>query len=91
MIEKSFSRGKLKNGKEIDYGFGWHRKNFLMSSGKTMDVVYHTGSTRGFRNVIYKIPSENFTIIILTNRNENEPLLLAEHLAELFFKLNNFD
>lgn len=79
MKEKSFTRGTLSNGEKIDYGFGWHLKKFLGH-----EVVFHTGVTRGFRNVIYRIPSLKYTVIMLTNRNEGDSEGLAEKIVSLY-------
>ena len=48
----------------MNYGYGWRIENY-----KGMDVVYHTGSSIGFRNILYRIPEKNFTAVILTNRD----------------------
>jgi CubicO group peptidase (beta-lactamase class C family) len=79
ILERSFSKGKLNNGKEFDYGIGWHIKE---SEGEK--VVYHTGSSTSFRNIFYRIPSRNLSIIILTNRNEPEEASMVD-LAEKVF------
>jgi len=71
----------LTNGEKIDYGYGWYLKKY-----KGNEVVYHTGSTQGFRNVIYRVPSRKFTVIILTNRNEGEPEKIADHIFALYNK-----
>ncbi len=60
------------------YGFGWYCDTF---KGKRR--VYHTGSTCGFRNVIMRLPDEQLTIIILTNRREPDVQPLAEQVLEL--------
>lgn len=54
------------------YGLGWR-----VADG----VVSHTGSTRGFRNVMQRYPAKRLTVIILTNRNEGEPERTASALA----------
>ncbi len=82
-IEKSFTRGTLNNGDKIDYGYGWHLKTY-----KDKEVVYHTGSTIGFRNVIYRIPSEHFTVILLTNRDGGDMERIAEKIISLFPDFN---
>ncbi len=79
LIEKSFTRGILNNGEKIDYGFGWHLKTY-----KNHEIVYHTGSTIGFRNVIYRIPDKKFTVILLTNRDEGESEKIAEELVDVY-------
>ena len=49
----------------IDYGYGWRIENY-----KGMDILYHTGSSIGFRTILYRIPANNFTAVILTNRDQ---------------------
>jgi len=86
-IEKTFTKGQLNDGSLIDYGLGWHIKEF---GGQK--VVYHTGSSTSFRNIFYRIPSRHLSIIILTNRNEPEEesmVDLAEKVLETFQGLNS--
>ena len=77
---ESMTRTVLNNGEKIDYGYGWHLKTY-----KENEIVYHTGSTQGFRNVIYRVPSKRFTVIILTNRNEGEPEKIADQIFDLYY------
>jgi CubicO group peptidase (beta-lactamase class C family) len=63
-LDESWSNGITKTGEEFPYGYGWRLESY-----KNNKAVYHTGSTRGFRNIIYRIPEKHFTIIILTNRD----------------------
>lgn len=82
VMEMAFSPNKTSDEKTVNYGFGWH----LTQSDKGEKVIYHTGSTTSFRNVFYRIPSENFSIILLTNRNkpdENNMLAIAESIAKV--------
>ncbi|MCY1529997.1 Penicillin-binding protein 4* [compost metagenome] len=75
--DSAFSRKTLNNGTKIDYGYGWHLKN----GEANQQVVYHTGSTTSFRNVIYRIPEKKFSLILLTNRSMPEEPNMVE-LAE---------
>lgn len=73
---------KTLSGEELNYGYGWRLENF-----KGRKVVFHTGSTMGFRNIFYKIPTENISVIILTNRNtedEFSTLILAHSVMDLY-------
>lgn len=82
-LDESWTSGNTSNGKEFPYGFGWRLENY-----KNEKVVYHTGSTRGFRNIIYRIPDKKFTIVILTNRdsgNEMITLDLVHKILPIFF------
>jgi CubicO group peptidase (beta-lactamase class C family) len=81
-IEKTFINGLLNDGSLIDYGLAWHIKEYQGEK-----VVYHTGSSTSFRNIFYRIPSRNLSIIILTNRNlpEEESMVdLAERVIKGF-------
>ena len=36
----------------MNYGYGWRLETY-----KDMEIHYHTGSSIGFRNIYYRIPS----------------------------------
>ena len=76
--QQSFTPAVLNNGTRTKYGFGWNIEPY-----KNEFSVFHTGSTRGFRNAILRFPDRKFTIVILTNRNEGEPLEIAKKIADL--------
>ena len=59
----------------IDYAFGWR---------VTGETLWHSGETRGFRNVILRYPQRKLTVIVLTNRNDPEPYSTALTIARLF-------
>ncbi len=84
MIRESFTRGTLNNGEKINYGYGWHLKKYLGH-----EIVYHDGETRGFRNIIYRIPDLKFTIILLTNRNKGDTVNLAEKIASIYAEVQD--
>jgi CubicO group peptidase (beta-lactamase class C family) len=76
--QQSFTPGVLNDGTRTTYGFGWYIEPY-----KDATSIYHTGSTRGFRNAIFRLPNRHLTVIILTNRNEGEPIELARKIADL--------
>lgn len=81
-LKAAFSYNHLEDGQTVDYGYGWHLKR----NNKGKEVVYHTGSSTSFRNILYRIPTLRFSILLLTNRNhpqEEDMLTLAEKIAEL--------
>jgi CubicO group peptidase (beta-lactamase class C family) len=81
-LDESWTSGVTTNGDEFSYGFGWRLENY-----KNNKVVYHTGSTRGFRNIIYRVPDKHFSIIILTNCDEGSEfstLELAHQIMDLY-------
>jgi len=75
---QSFIPGLLNDGTHTKYGFGWYIEQY-----KNLASVYHTGSTRGFRNAIFRVPDRHLTVIVLTNRNEGEPIEIARKIADL--------
>lgn len=75
---QSFTPQTLNDGSPLKYGFGWNVEPY-----HGLATVYHTGSTRGFRNAILRFPDRKLTIIILTNRNEGEPIEIARKIADL--------
>jgi CubicO group peptidase (beta-lactamase class C family) len=76
--QQSFTPAVLNDGSKTKYGFGWYAEPY-----KGHESIYHTGSTRGFRNAIFRLPDRQLTIIILTNRNEGEPVDIAKKIADL--------
>ena len=59
----------------VDYAYGWR---------VTGETLWHSGETRGFRNVILRYPQRKLTVIVLTNRNEPEPYATALAIARLY-------
>ncbi len=85
LLKQAHSYNTLNNGDTIPYGFGWH----LKKNEKNEQVVYHTGSTTSFRNIFYRIPEKQFSLILLTNRNrpqEEDMVGLAEKIIAAFEK-----
>ena len=83
-LNESWTEGTTTDGIKFPYGYGWRIEYY-----NKYKVVYHTGSTRGFRNIIYRIPGKGFTIVILTNRDagsEFSTLEFAHNIVDVFFK-----
>lgn len=84
ILNEAFISGTLANGEETGYGFGW-----LLDSYLYRHRAYHTGSTRGFRNVYMRFPDEKMSILILTNRNSGSPKEIANQIMEYIFTSNS--
>jgi CubicO group peptidase (beta-lactamase class C family) len=54
------------------YGFGWRING---------DALWHSGESIGFRNVMIRYPKHRLTVIVLSNRNDPAPYLLALEIA----------
>jgi CubicO group peptidase (beta-lactamase class C family) len=64
--------------REVEYGFGWfldpyqgHKRN------------YHGGGTIGFRTTIQRYVDDQWTIVVLCNRNDLNPDELAHKVADI--------
>ncbi|MBJ6979742.1 beta-lactamase family protein [Luteimonas sp. MC1782] len=60
------------------YGYGWR----LDGQG----LLWHSGETIGFRNVILRWPAQRLTVVMLTNRNAPEPYADARAIGEAFLR-----
>jgi CubicO group peptidase (beta-lactamase class C family) len=78
--QQAGSRASLSNGKSIDYGFGWHIEDYR---GKAHP--YHSGSSIGFRNHILLFPEEERAVIILTNRDEGDPMEPCKKIMDIIW------
>ncbi|MFM8744160.1 MAG: serine hydrolase [Cytophagales bacterium] len=59
-FKEAITPGKLLNGEETQYGFGW----FIEENGR---IVSHTGGWAAFRTIIVRYIDKNQTIILLDN------------------------
>jgi CubicO group peptidase (beta-lactamase class C family) len=78
--QQAWSRTSLSNGKSIDYGFGWHVEDYR---GKAHP--HHSGSSIGFRNHILLFPDEQRAIMILTNRDESDPMEPCKKIMDIIW------
>ncbi len=67
---RAFEPMTLESGQPTGYGFGWYVDQY---DGKSR--YRHSGSTRGFRNMVQRFPREDLTIVLLSNRNEGSAAL----------------
>ena len=56
----------------VRYGYGWR-----ISAYDGRRAVHHTGESIGFRNALLRLPDERLSVVVLTNRNEGDPMALA--------------
>lgn len=61
------------------YGYGWRVHDD--ADGR---LLWHSGETIGFRNVILRWPDPGLTVVVLSNRNTPEPYALARRIAALY-------
>jgi CubicO group peptidase (beta-lactamase class C family) len=78
LFRQALTPATLLDGTKTTYGFGWFIEPHQRSTW-----YLHEGSTCGFRNCILRLPDERISVIILTNRNEKEPIKIARKIVEL--------
>ena len=72
---------KVPSGQLAAYGFGW-----FLNPYHGHDRMWHDGGTVGFRTTIQRFTDDHLTIIVLCNRVDPDPDVLAERVADLFFR-----
>lgn len=72
---EAIAPGKLNNGKNTEYGFGW----FIREPGK---IVSHTGGWVGFGTEITRYIEKNQTIIVLDNSSNFRAHALVKNIWE---------
>lgn len=77
-IEKAFTKYKLTDGKETDYGYGW-KLGFVYESPS----IWHGGSIEGFGNIEIYLPKEDVFVAVFSNCDCNYPRDIALRLAAL--------
>lgn len=60
------------------YGFGW-----FIGTHDGRAITWHTGETVSFHNAILRVPDEKLAIVVLTNRDDGDPLAIAKKIADL--------
>jgi CubicO group peptidase (beta-lactamase class C family) len=63
----------------IGYGLGWR-----IDEQHDAKLVFHTGTTSGFKNALLWVPSRKLAVIVLTNRRHGDPLTLAKLVLQLW-------
>jgi CubicO group peptidase (beta-lactamase class C family) len=70
----AFAPATATDDPAVRYGFGWR-----ITGGS----LWHSGETRGFRNVIVRFPERRLTVVMLTNRDDPGPYRTALAVAAL--------
>lgn len=79
LIEKMKTKGRLNNGKEIDYAFAVHIGEY-----RGARTVGHGGSLGGYRANYVQFPEFKFSVIILSNLAGFNPGKLSYQVADIF-------
>jgi CubicO group peptidase (beta-lactamase class C family) len=75
-LEKAFTRYRLADGKETNYGYGW-RTGFIQEN----PMVWHGGLINGFSSAALYIAKDDLFVAVLTNCDGTPPVDLSAKLA----------
>ncbi len=79
LIEQLLERGKLNDGKELDYAFG-----LTLGKYRGLPTVDHAGSDAGYRADLLRFPNQHFSVACLCNLAETNPSRLTRLVADLY-------
>jgi len=77
-LQKAFTDYKLKNGKSTHYGYGWEINE--INGSPTLE---HGGGIFGYATFGTYLPKEDVYVIVLTNRDDQDPSQIALSMAAL--------
>jgi CubicO group peptidase (beta-lactamase class C family) len=82
-LDQMWTVARLKNGHPNagDYGFGW---SILRKNGHK--VLDHGGAWQGFKSHISRYIDDKLTVVVLANLEQADPGILADHVAQIYFK-----
>jgi len=78
-IEEAFTGYSHEHKGKRNYGFGWR----LIDNGKNDKIVYHNGWWHGFNTLFFRRPSDQTTVIILSNKSTRNIYHIEDILAVL--------
>ena len=78
MLAKAWSRYKLADGTETNYGYGW-RLGFIQESPS----LWHGGLINGFITMALYLPTEDVFVAVFSNSQNNSPEDVTARLAAL--------
>lgn len=81
LIKMMETPGTLKNGKNIEYGFGLNVGTFY-----GLKLISHGGSFVGFRSYYMRFPEQRFSIVVLANQGPFPDYEIARDIAILYLK-----
>jgi hypothetical protein len=72
-------RGRLNDGRDIDYAFG-----IVHGTHRGLKTLSHGGSDAGYRSALLRYPQQRFGVATLCNLAQTNPTQLAQRVAEVY-------
>lgn len=79
LLEEMQRRGRLPDGREIEYARG-----LFVTSWQGIPEISHSGATAGYRAFLARYPGQKLSVAVLCNAGEANPVDLAHRTAGLF-------
>jgi hypothetical protein len=81
IITNMYKEGRLNNGESSGHAYG-----LISNKYKGLKTFENGGSFAGYQSEILRFPDENFSVIILANRGDSDPWVLAYQVADVLLK-----
>jgi CubicO group peptidase (beta-lactamase class C family) len=79
LFEQMLERGKLNDGKQLDYAFG-----LMHGTYRGLRTVDHAGADAGYRADLLRFPEQHFSVACLCNLAETNPSQLTRRVADIY-------
>jgi CubicO group peptidase (beta-lactamase class C family) len=81
LLAQMQEKGKLNNGKEIDYASG-----LVIGQYRGLRTVEHSGGDAAYRTNILRFPDQRFSVVLLANAGDVRPATLSFKIADIYLK-----
>jgi CubicO group peptidase (beta-lactamase class C family) len=81
LLAEMQQKGKLNNGKEINYASG-----LFIGKYRGLRTVEHSGGDAAYRTNILRFPDQHFSVVILANAGDLNPAALSFEIADIYLK-----
>lgn len=77
--KEAYTAGTLVDGSRTTYGYGW-----MIERYRGLRAVAHSGGTMGFTHFMVRFPEDQFTVVILSNRDQTSVVALVFRIVDLY-------
>ena len=81
LLAQMQEKGKLNNGKEIEYASGLEIGKY-----RGLRTVEHSGGDAAYRTNILRFPDQHFSVVLLANAGDVRPATLSFKIADIYLK-----
>ena len=81
LLAEMQQKGKLNNGKDIDYASG-----LFIGKYRGLRTVAHAGGDAAYRTNILRFPDQHFSVVVLANAGDLNPTALSFRIADVYLK-----